>query len=97
MNEQPNHSLQADAEVDARGMACPIPLLKARLEIKRLEVGQVLLVISTDAGTRRDFRSFASTANHELVLEEEESGVYRFWLRIGDSKPLERETAVFRL
>lgn len=85
MNEQPGHEtiLCADVELDACGFPCPIPLLKTRLEVNRMDAGQVLKVISSDAGTKRDFRTFVSQSAHELVREEEEGGVYSFWLRIG--------------
>lgn len=75
--------LDADAELDASGLPCPIPILKTRLEVNRMDAGQILKVISTDAGTKRDFRTFASQTPHEVVREEEEGGVYQFWLRIG--------------
>lgn len=71
-----------DAIVDARGMPCPIPVLKTRLEANRMSIGQVLQVLSTDAGTRRDFRTFAEQTGHELIGEAEEEGVFCFWLRI---------------
>lgn len=86
MNEQPNQDTQvlADAELDARGFSCPIPLLKTRLVVNRMDAGQILKVISTDAGTKRDFPSFVSQNKHELLREEvEEGGVYLFWLRVG--------------
>ena len=70
-----------DAEVDACGLNCPLPLLKAKLELNRLTAGMVLKVIATDAGSQRDFRTFARLAGHELVHEEVEAGVYRYWLR----------------
>lgn len=70
-----------DAEVDATGLSCPMPLLKAKLELNRLASGAVLKVTSTDAGSQRDFRAFARLAGHELVREEEEGGVFLYWLR----------------
>jgi TusA-related sulfurtransferase len=70
-----------DAEVDATGLNCPLPLLKAKLELNRLTSGMVLKVIATDAGSQRDFRSFARLAGHELLHERVESGVYTYWLR----------------
>jgi tRNA 2-thiouridine synthesizing protein A len=70
-----------DAQVDARGLACPMPLLKAKLELNRLAPGQVLNVMATDAGSQRDFRAFARLAGHELLREEVEAGEYRYWLR----------------
>lgn len=70
-----------DAELDASGLNCPLPLLKAKLELNRLASGAVLKVTATDAGSQRDFRAFARLAGHELVREEEGGGVYRYWLK----------------
>ena len=70
-----------DAELDASGLSCPLPLLKAKLELNRLPSGAVLKVIATDAGSQRDFRAFARLAGHALLREEEEAGCYRYWLR----------------
>jgi len=70
-----------DAEVDASGLNCPLPLLKAKLELNKLASGAVLKVIATDAGSQRDFRAFASLAGHSLLHEEVQDGVYRYWLR----------------
>ncbi|MDB6145933.1 MAG: SirA-like protein [Pseudomonas sp.] len=70
-----------DAEIDASGLNCPLPLLKAKLELNRLVSGAVLKVTATDAGSQRDFRTFAKLAGHTLVHEEVEGGVYRYWLR----------------
>jgi len=70
-----------DAELDTSGLNCPLPLLKAKLELNRLPSGAVLKVTATDAGSQRDFRAFAKLAGNELLHEEVESGVYRYWLR----------------
>ena len=50
--------LPGDAELDARGLSCPLPLLKAKLELNRLPSGALLKVLATDAGSQRDFRAF---------------------------------------
>ncbi|MBJ2267847.1 sulfurtransferase TusA family protein [Pseudomonas sp. MF6772] len=70
-----------DAELDASGLNCPLPLLKAKMELNRLASGAVLKVIATDAGSQRDFRTFAKLAGHVLLHEEADNGVYRYWLR----------------
>ncbi|WP_024692235.1 sulfurtransferase TusA family protein [Pseudomonas syringae] len=70
-----------DAELDASGLNCPLPLLKAKIELNRLASGAVLKVIATDAGSQRDFRTFARLAGHELLHEEFDAGIYRYWLR----------------
>ena len=70
-----------DAELDASSLNCPLPLLKAKLELNRLASGEVLKVVATDAGSQRDFRAFARLAGHELLREEEVAGVFRYWLK----------------
>ena len=81
MNDAVQWDGDCAAEVDASGLNCPLPLLKAKLELNRLASGAVLKVIATDAGSQRDFRVFASLAGHTLLREEEDGGVYRYWLR----------------
>ena len=71
----------ADAVLDTSGLNCPLPLLKAKLELNRLLSGAVLQVTATDAGSQRDFRTFARLAGHTLLREEDEAGVYRYWLK----------------
>lgn len=77
MTDTPN----PDAELDASGLNCPLPLLKAKMELNRLGAGAVLKVIATDAGSQRDFRTFARLAGHTLLHETAESGVYTYWLK----------------
>ncbi len=76
-----SNAVNVDAEVDASGLNCPLPLLKAKLELNRLASGAVLKITATDAGSQRDFRAFATLAGHTLLHEEVEGGVYRYWLR----------------
>lgn len=68
-------------ELDACGLACPLPLLKAKQEINRLEKGEVLKVVCTDAGSVRDFTVFSQQSGHELLDTEESDGKYYYWLR----------------
>ena len=70
-----------DAELDASGLACPLPLLKAKLALNNLASGAVLKVTATDAASQRDFRAFAQLAGHQLFREEAVGGAYRYWLR----------------
>ncbi|NMZ02762.1 sulfurtransferase TusA family protein [Pseudomonas proteolytica] len=77
MTDAVNH----DAELDASGLNCPLPLLKAKMELNRLASGAILKVIATDAGSQRDFRTFAKLAGHALLHEEADNDVYRYWLR----------------
>ncbi|MDX1605801.1 MAG: sulfurtransferase TusA family protein [Candidatus Competibacterales bacterium] len=70
-----------DVEVDASGLNCPLPILKAKKALAGLDSGQVLRVIATDPGSMPDFQAFARQARHELLEAREEDGTYYFRLR----------------
>lgn len=71
----------ADDEIDARGLACPLPLLKAKLALNRLNAGQRLRVLATDAGSVRDFHAFATISGHRLLLFKQAAGQYEYVLQ----------------
>ncbi|RDB42950.1 sulfurtransferase TusA family protein [Halomonas sp. DQ26W] len=77
-------ALQPDDVLDARGLPCPLPLLKAKQALARLEAGQLLEVIATDAGSWRDFETFADQSIHGLVGREERGEVFHYWIRKGE-------------
>lgn len=74
-------AIVCDAELDVLGLACPMPLLKAKLQLNTLPGGAILKVVASDPGSQRDFRSFARLAGHELLHETASEGVYTYWLR----------------
>ncbi|MBK6869375.1 MAG: sulfurtransferase TusA family protein [Burkholderiales bacterium] len=57
-------------EVDARGLNCPLPILKAKKGLAELQSGQLLRVLSTDPGSVRDFQAFAKQTGNELVDQQ---------------------------
>lgn len=59
--------MQTDQEIDTRGLNCPLPILKAKKALASMESGQLLKVLSTDAGSLRDFQAFAKQTGNELV------------------------------
>ena len=59
--------MQYDYLVDATGEACPMPLLKAKMQLNKMQPGECLKVVATDAGSMRDFVSFIELTNHELL------------------------------
>jgi len=69
--------------LDASGLTCPMPLLKAKLALAQLEHGQVLKVTATDSASQRDFQSFAKLAGHELLFEMQTDSAWHYWLRKG--------------
>ena len=67
--------------LDARGLRCPLPILKAKKAILEVPVGGTLTVLATDPGAAEDFRVFALTTGHVLMDASETDGVARFLLR----------------
>ena len=62
--------MNIDREMDARGLNCPLPILKAKKALAEMASGQVLKVIATDAGSMRDFQAFAKQTGNELLHQE---------------------------
>ena len=67
--------------IDARGLSCPMPIVKTAQAVKGLVSGQLLEVLATDAGSTKDFAAWCKTTGNELVESSVEGGVYRFVLR----------------
>lgn len=66
-----------DYEVDARGESCPMPLLRAKLQLNNMEEGECVKVLATDAGSVRDFEAFIGLTSHELTCDHtEEEFIY---------------------
>jgi tRNA 2-thiouridine synthesizing protein A len=64
--------------LDAKGLICPLPVLRARKALKGLDPGDVLEVEATDPGADKDFRAFCEATGNRLLLAEATGGVYRF-------------------
>jgi tRNA 2-thiouridine synthesizing protein A len=73
--------IAVDREVDASGLNCPLPILRAKKALTDLESGKVLKVIATDPGSKRDFEAFARQTGHELLSSIEESKKWVFLLK----------------
>ncbi len=63
-------SMNIDKELDTRGLNCPLPILKAKKALAEMTTGQLLKVVSTDAGSTRDFQAFAKQTGNELVEQQ---------------------------
>ncbi|RPH45309.1 MAG: sulfurtransferase TusA family protein [Burkholderiales bacterium] len=70
-----------DREVDARGLNCPLPILKAKKALAELGSGQVLKVVSTDPGSLRDFQAFARQTGNQMIGQSEADKVWTFFLQ----------------
>ncbi len=71
----------AEHVLDAKGLNCPLPILKAKKALKDVPTGEVLQVLSTDPGSVADFEAFCRTTGNELVESKTEGGLYTFLIR----------------
>ena len=74
-------SITPDQTLDCSGMACPMPILKAKKAIDGLQIGQVLKMIATDPGSTSDMDAWTKKTGHELVGSENEGGKFVFYIK----------------
>ena len=72
-----------DQELDATGLNCPLPILRAKKALAGMESGQVLRIVATDPGSVKDFDAFARQTGNELMDSGEEEGKYTFMMKKG--------------
>lgn len=70
-----------DQELDATGLNCPLPILRAKKALGGMEAGQVLHIIATDPGSVKDFEAFAKQTGNELMESKEEGGKFLFLIK----------------
>ncbi len=73
--------MNVDKELDARGLNCPLPILKTKKSLADMASGQVLRVVSTDCGSVKDMQAFASQTGNTLLSQSEENGEYIFFMK----------------
>jgi tRNA 2-thiouridine synthesizing protein A len=71
----------ADHTLDAKGLNCPLPILKARKALKEVPAGGTLEILATDPGAVADFQAFCRQTGNELVEHSEEDSIYRFVIK----------------
>ncbi len=74
-------TIPVNKELDASGLNCPMPLLKAKRALNELESGQCLKVIATDPGSQRDIVAFAKLAGHSLLHHCEQDDQFLYWIK----------------
>jgi tRNA 2-thiouridine synthesizing protein A len=67
--------------VDAKGLACPMPIVRTKKAMDELKSGEVLEVHTTDHGAKNDLTAWAQSTGHELLKHEEDNGVLKFWIK----------------
>lgn len=74
--------MNVDKEVDARGLTCPLPILRAKKALAEMREGQIVRVLATDPGSVKDFQAFAKQTGNELLKQLETSDKsYEFYLK----------------
>lgn len=68
----------ADQVLDAKGLNCPLPILKAKKSLAPMSNGQTLEILATDPGAVKDFEAFCRTTGNKLLEHSETGGIYRF-------------------
>jgi len=79
-----NATQRFDQHLDARGLNCPLPLLKAKQRLNSMQPGQQLLVLASDPGSWDDFSSYADLSSHQLVSRKQQGDDYQFVLLKGE-------------
>ncbi|MEF3168975.1 MAG: sulfurtransferase TusA family protein [Deltaproteobacteria bacterium] len=73
--------LKVARTLDAKGLSCPMPLLRTKKEIEKIKSGEILEILGTDPGSRNDIPGWCSRAGHEYLGEKEDSGFIRFYVK----------------
>ena len=73
--------IKVDQVLDAKGMSCPLPILKTKKAVEALTKDQVLKVLTTDAGSKNDMASWAKRTGNEILSVEEGGGTFTFYIK----------------
>lgn len=68
-------------ELDARGLKCPLPILRAKKTLNEMQSGEVLRILATDPGAPKDFQAFARQTGHALLSSAENGQEFEFYLK----------------
>ena len=75
------NNIKADKTLDARGLDCPMPLLKAKKEMDALESGQILEIVGTDEGSKVDLPVWCERVGHSYLGVKEEANFFKFYIK----------------
>ncbi|WP_106497993.1 sulfurtransferase TusA family protein [Lentibacillus sp. Marseille-P4043] len=73
--------MNADKVLDAKGIACPMPIVKTKKAMESINSGEILEVHATDKGAKSDLTAWAKSLGHELLKNTEEDSVLKFWIK----------------
>jgi tRNA 2-thiouridine synthesizing protein A len=75
--------MNADKVLDAKGLSCPMPVVRTKKAMDELKPGQILELHTTDSGSVSDIPAWAKTAGHQVIEQSEDNGVYKFLIKKG--------------
>jgi tRNA 2-thiouridine synthesizing protein A len=73
--------MKFDVELDARQLACPLPILRAKKSLSQMTSGEVIKIVATDKGAPLDFMVFCDNTGNELLSSVEQNGEFTFMIR----------------
>ncbi len=73
--------ITATRSLDAKGLSCPMPLLRTKKEMDKINSGEILEILGTDPGSRNDLPGWCARSGHEYLGEKEDSGFIRFYIK----------------
>ncbi len=73
--------MDADNELDTRGLSCPLPILRTKQALSAMSSGQVLRIVSTDRGSIKDMAAFSKQTGNELLSSAEANGEFVFYMK----------------
>lgn len=73
--------MKIDKVLDARGLSCPLPVVRSKKAIDSLATGEILELHTTDSGAMNDIPEWAKTAGHVVIKHFEEDGIHKFWIQ----------------
>jgi tRNA 2-thiouridine synthesizing protein A len=73
--------MEFDKELDARGLSCPLPILKSKKSLSDMASGQVLKIVATDPGSVKDMQAFCKQTGNELLSSVEDNKTYAFFVK----------------
>jgi tRNA 2-thiouridine synthesizing protein A len=76
-----SEEIKVDVEMDLKGLACPLPIVKVSQQIKKMEVGQIIMAETTDPGAHADFPAWAKTSGNEIIKIDKGDSVSRFYIK----------------
>lgn len=82
MNQaESSEQIKYDQTLDAKGLNCPLPVLKAKLALNKMQAGEILHVEATDPHSIIDFEAYCARTGHEIILTRDADGVFEFFIR----------------